>query len=684
MKKIIAFVIAAVMILTLVPMTVGAEDIVHPIVKDVVEFNYAATASDSYFALGSSLYDAGGNCIFTLGDDDEFIHTIADNCLITICTNAGSLGATESIEDLEIAFNVYGISGGEVTLKSSYAKGTGYVLPYDGEDYTAVVKVDFVKILLDPEGAVEDPSKLPLYGYEIINSYGDVVYSETGTKYAIPVGNGVFIETDIVSAEYFICNIITVTSDGVEKTVLGNDIYDLTELGDIMVTDEFLDAYGVRSIDGKVIVPTKYDDITVSNKYYIAYETDEETYEIISSNVYDRAGNLVYKITEEDDPGSGAITYYNGDVVVFECDVYGEIGVPVIYHCYVLMYASGESNKGYVGDEIYEDGDYIICQGYGDVRDGCAIFDLKGNVLLNSDSLYVECVDTANSTVIVTDEATGKTYRLNSDMEVVETLTGATYYAASCNNVTVATVVGEETADVENYLIYKGQKISRDHDMFYSCFEMGECEVWVFADGLFSETDELTYTAYIIDGEKNPFYDVHEGNWAEPYIKECFDMGLMNGTGNGAFSQNMNVSRAQMVTTLWRLAGSPVPEGENTFVDVPDGQWYTDAVTWAAENGITSGVGGSYFAPDRDVTRGEVAAIIYRYASAMGEDVAEKADLSSFADAGELTDWNRDAFAWCVSKGIITGKTAGKWEPIYLASADKLSRAELAAVLCRY
>ena len=84
------------------------------------------------------------------------------------------------------------------------------------------------------------------------------------------------------------------------------------------------------------------------------------------------------------------------------------------------------------------------------------------------------------------------------------------------------------------------------------------------------------------------------------------------------------------------------------------------------------------------MTRGEVAAILYRYASYAGEDVSGRADLNTFADTGALSDWNRDAFAWCVDGGIISGKTTGELQPVYLAPSDTLTRAELAAVLYRY
>ena len=265
-------------------------------------------------------------------------------------------------------------------------------------------------------------------------------------------------------------------------------------------------------------------------------------------------------------------------------------------------------------------------------------------------------------------------------MEVVEELSYECDYTKSYNNVCVEMTYGDD--DRSACLVYKGQKISDDHLMAYDVINMGGCDVFVFANHY--DGEPIVATAYIISDDKSPFYDVQEDYWAREYIDECFDAGIMNGTGGGKFSPAAEVSRAQVVTTLWRLAGEPEPEGENKFVDVQNVLWYSTAVTWAAENGITTGVGGAYFAPDRTVTRGEVAAILYRYAEYAGDDMTAKADLSTFADAGELSDWNRDAFAWCAAEGIITGKTAGESSPVRLAPSDVLTRAEIAAVLCRY
>ncbi len=685
MKKtrIIAVILAAVMLLSMIPVTAGAADERHPIVKDVIEFSGETFSSDSYFALGNSLYNSDGDCIFTLGDEDEMIYTLTDHCMITLCTNAGSLEYIEdleSLEGIEISFNLYSIDGDEVTLKSSLTDNYPLVLPYEGRDYTTVLHADIMKLLGGVFGSEfeEDDILNLIYGYDIINEYGDVIYSQKGKKLATPIGDGIFLEGWISAGNEEMKDILSVTDNGVKGINIDSSYIavEATELGDVMVITEDYKV-GVMNLTGDFIVLDEFDAVAVSDEYYIAYDINEVTYGFKKAYVYDRNGDCVW---EYDYP----IAYYNGKVAAvdghYTIEIDGkEIGFSTMH---LIDLSTGEVIVD--EEEIYYEGGYIFAKNapsrpYG----GTEIYNTDGEYIGRQDA-FVVCVDEGNSSVIFEDPDQEKTYRVTPGIELAESLSYDVYYESSYNNVSVAMDAGDcETEDLYEFLVYKGEQITDDHDMFMDSFVVNGCEVYVFIDYDIETFDEV-YTAYIIDSDKSPFYDVHEGNWARPYIDLCYDAGIMNGTGGGKFSPTVPVSRAQVVTTLWRLAGEPVATGENKFVDVTDGTWYTEAVAWAAECGVTTGVGGNYFAPDRTVTRGEVAAILYRYADHAGEDVSARADLSSFADAGELTDWNRDAFAWCVANGIISGKTSGQWNPVYLAPSDALTRAELAAVLCRY
>ena len=108
-----------------------------------------------------------------------------------------------------------------------------------------------------------------------------------------------------------------------------------------------------------------------------------------------------------------------------------------------------------------------------------------------------------------------------------------------------------------------------------------------------------------------PFTDVVAGTWYYGAAAYAYNNGLFAGMTPTTFAPNATMTRAMLVSVLWRLAGAPAPKAPNTFVDVPDGAWYTDAVTWAAENGVVSGIGGSRFDPSGFVTREQTAEILY-------------------------------------------------------------------------
>lgn len=117
----------------------------------------------------------------------------------------------------------------------------------------------------------------------------------------------------------------------------------------------------------------------------------------------------------------------------------------------------------------------------------------------------------------------------------------------------------------------------------------------------------------------------------------------------------------------------------STFVDVPDGQYYTPAAQWAYDNGIINGVGGAYFAPNRTITREEFAVMLYRFTEYLGEDTSERVSYDTFTDKDEVSSWANDAMSWAVAKGLISGKPDNK-----LAPKDTITRAEVAVIIYRY
>ena len=175
------------------------------------------------------------------------------------------------------------------------------------------------------------------------------------------------------------------------------------------------------------------------------------------------------------------------------------------------------------------------------------------------------------------------------------------------------------------------------------------------------------------------FTDVEENGWYHTGVDFMVRNGFMNGVADDAFDVDGNLTRAQLVTILYRIAGEPESTATNPFADVAYGQWYTNAVIWAAENGIVKGVNTTTFAPNDQITREQIATILFRYAKA--EKVEGK--LAGFPDAGKVSDYAADAMAWAVEQGLINGisESDGK---TYLAPQETATRAQIAVILMRY
>ena len=175
------------------------------------------------------------------------------------------------------------------------------------------------------------------------------------------------------------------------------------------------------------------------------------------------------------------------------------------------------------------------------------------------------------------------------------------------------------------------------------------------------------------------FTDVEENGWYHTGVDFMVRNGFMNGVADDAFDVDGNLTRAQLVTILYRIAGEPESTATNPFADVADGQWYTNAVIWAAENGIVKGVNTTTFAPNDQITREQIATILFRYAKA--EKVEGK--LAGFPDAEKVSDYAADAMAWAVEQGLINGisESDGK---TYLAPQETATRAQIAVILMRY
>ena len=164
------------------------------------------------------------------------------------------------------------------------------------------------------------------------------------------------------------------------------------------------------------------------------------------------------------------------------------------------------------------------------------------------------------------------------------------------------------------------------------------------------------------------------GAWYHEAVDYTVSEGLMQGIGGGKFAPNGTMTRAMMVTVLYRMAGEPKVSGPSSFKDVPEGQWYSDAIAWAQDNGIVLGVLADKFAPNDCVTREQIATILWRY-----EGTPEaKADMTAFKDTDKISDYAADAMRWAVSEGIFKGDNGN------LKPTDFATRAEFACMVMRY
>ena len=180
-------------------------------------------------------------------------------------------------------------------------------------------------------------------------------------------------------------------------------------------------------------------------------------------------------------------------------------------------------------------------------------------------------------------------------------------------------------------------------------------------------------------GHKCAAYTDIPTDWAKEGICFVIENGLMVGTTSTTFAPKDTLTRAMLVTVLYRMAGSPAVDAPSGFTDVADGQWYSDAIAWAAANGIVNGVGNNRFAPSEPVTREQLAAIFFRYAKA---EAPEADVLSGYPDAESVSTYARDAMAWAVSTGLVTGSKEA--DGTYLAPQGLAAREQAAAILMRY
>ena len=221
-----------------------------------------------------------------------------------------------------------------------------------------------------------------------------------------------------------------------------------------------------------------------------------------------------------------------------------------------------------------------------------------------------------------------------------------------------------------------------DEDNKYT-FRMANCDVTVTVT--FKEegkTTEDTDKEEDKDDEETTelnFTDVKETDWFFKGVEYVVDKGIMSGVSENEFAPSGKLTRAMLVQMLYNMESRPACDAENAFMDVPVGQWYTDAVIWANDAKIVSGMGEGLFAPNMEITREQMVAMLYNYAKYRGYDVTASADLSTFADTASVSAWAQPAMQWAVAEGYISGMGDSQ-----LAPQGTATRAEIASVIMRF
>lgn len=242
--------------------------------------------------------------------------------------------------------------------------------------------------------------------------------------------------------------------------------------------------------------------------------------------------------------------------------------------------------------------------------------------------------------------------------------------AASVNQTTAGTVS----------LAWVGSTLEAENDLMELTFQVKAVDVSFEAAAveLYMGEQKVEAAGASVTVGYNPFVDI-DNHWAKGEILRAYHLDLFQGVTETTFVPEGTMDRAMFVTVLHRMAGTPEAQMAAAFTDVDAGRYYTDAVAWAVEAGVTNGVSQTQFAPHKAIGRQEMVTMLYRFAESMGKDVSAASDLSAFADGQKVSGWARDALSWAVAEGILQGYPGG----LLLPQANA-ARGQAAVILCRY
>lgn len=284
---------------------------------------------------------------------------------------------------------------------------------------------------------------------------------------------------------------------------------------------------------------------------------------------------------------------------------------------------------------------------------------------------------------------------------------GKFYQVKTVNRVEILEVGGKDFDEKATYAVIADNYLMNGNDTYYTFKEIWGSEGRTYlSNGNGMKTRDIVelYLKEVLEGKisdtydkaqnritliheepfVNPFKDVAESDWFYDAVRFNYQAGLIKGMTEDTFEPETDLSRAMMVTLLYRMEQEPeASEYENPFEDVEKDAWYTDAICWAAANKIVNGTTETTYEPDETLTREQAAAIFYRYACMKGYDVSELVDFSSYPDAGRVSSWATQEMSWAVGALLINGISMEDGYT-YLAPQNSATRAQMATILMRF
>lgn len=251
------------------------------------------------------------------------------------------------------------------------------------------------------------------------------------------------------------------------------------------------------------------------------------------------------------------------------------------------------------------------------------------------------------------------------------------------SNFTEAPFVNDYPISDKDYTASSSHKVNDTWyiDSYATSEHAGEKSHHCSICGVHLDVTEIEYV-----NSANIYKNYEEHGWSKDGINFVSSNGLMGDTGNGSFAQTGTMTRSMFVTVLWRIAGKPTPTGKNVFTDLdPNQTWYHDAVIWANENGIVNGTSATTFSPNGEVTREQIATLLYRYdQNFLKHNIDVKDDvLSAYPDLGSVSSYASAGLAWANTVGLIKGQTGSNGTSI-LAPKNNATREEVAVIISRF